>query len=115
MIGYPDFSMLHIFLFDSRILIPIFSVQDGSILAWKIDSENNSLELAASLVGHKLSVTSFMVADMLYSASIDHTIKVIIISCIIAKLVAAFVVFHSILVTKMSSLVLVKTNDPCIF
>ncbi|KAG6482466.1 zinc finger CCCH domain-containing protein 48-like [Zingiber officinale] len=51
-------------------------VQDGSILTWKIDSENNSLELAASLVAHKLTVTSFMVGDMLYSASMDHTIKV---------------------------------------
>ncbi|XP_074570397.1 zinc finger CCCH domain-containing protein 48-like [Curcuma longa] len=51
-------------------------IQDGSILAWKIDSENNSLEPTAALVGHKLAVTSFMVGDMLYSASMDHTIKV---------------------------------------
>ncbi|KAK9128589.1 hypothetical protein Syun_017386 [Stephania yunnanensis] len=52
--------------------------QDGTILAWKYSDSIKSFELAASLKGHNLAVVSLFVGagKMLYSASMDHTIRV---------------------------------------
>ncbi|KAK9144991.1 hypothetical protein Sjap_004894 [Stephania japonica] len=52
--------------------------QDGTILAWKYNDLIKSFELAASLRGHNLAVVSLFVGagKMLYSASMDHTIRV---------------------------------------
>ncbi|KAK9096499.1 hypothetical protein Sjap_021996 [Stephania japonica] len=52
--------------------------QDGTILAWKYNDSSKSFELAASLRGHNLAVVSLFVGagKMLYSASMDHTIRV---------------------------------------
>nr|QEX51168.1 zinc finger CCCH domain-containing protein 17-like isoform X1 [Cymbidium ensifolium]QEX51178.1 zinc finger CCCH domain-containing protein 17-like isoform X4 [Cymbidium ensifolium] len=52
-------------------------IQDGRILAWKFIAVGNRFEPAASLSGHLLAVVSLVVGAMrLYSASMDHTIRV---------------------------------------
>lgn len=52
-------------------------IQDGRILAWKFIAVGNCFEPAASLSGHLLAVVSLVVGAMrLYSASMDHTIRV---------------------------------------
>ncbi|KAF5952943.1 hypothetical protein HYC85_010887 [Camellia sinensis] len=51
--------------------------QDGTILAWKSNSQSNCPELAASLKGHSHGVVSLVIgADRLYSGSMDTTIRV---------------------------------------
>ncbi|KAL7233403.1 hypothetical protein ACSBR1_017098 [Camellia fascicularis] len=51
--------------------------QDGTILAWKSNSQSNCPELAASLKGHSHGVVSLVIgADRLYSGSMDNTIRV---------------------------------------
>lgn len=51
--------------------------QDGTILAWKFNSATNTFDPAASLTGHMLPVISLVSEkDRLYSASMDHTIRV---------------------------------------
>ena len=51
--------------------------QDGTILAWKFNSAANTFEPATFLAGHTLPVVSLVSgADRLYSASMDHTIRV---------------------------------------
>lgn len=54
-----------------------YSIQDGSILAWKFNAATNSFEPAASLVGHTLAVVTLVVGgNRMYSGSMDHTIRV---------------------------------------
>lgn len=51
--------------------------QDGSILAWKSNSESHRVELVATLKGHRSSVLSLVVGcSRLYSGSEDRTIRV---------------------------------------
>ena len=51
--------------------------QDGTVLVWKFNVADNTFEPAASLSGHTLPVVSLISgADRLYSASMDHTIRV---------------------------------------
>jgi len=51
--------------------------QDGTILAWKFNPAANTFDPVTSLTGHMLPVVSLVsVKDKLYSASMDHTIRV---------------------------------------
>ncbi|GFY85952.1 zinc finger WD40 repeat protein 1 [Actinidia rufa] len=52
--------------------------QDGTIVAWKSNSQTNCPELAASMKGHSGGVVSLVVGanSWLYSGSMDHTIRV---------------------------------------
>lgn len=51
--------------------------EDGTIFAWKFNSPANAFEPAVSLAGHTLPVVSLVSgAGRLYSASMDHTIRV---------------------------------------
>ncbi|XP_052177807.1 zinc finger CCCH domain-containing protein 17-like isoform X4 [Diospyros lotus] len=53
------------------------AAQDGTILAWKFRSENEHPELIASLKVHSCAVISLAIgANMLYSGSMDNTIRV---------------------------------------
>eukprot|EP00253_Pinus_taeda_P021228 PITA_21228 len=50
---------------------------DGTILAWKFNPTTNTFDLATSLTGHMLPVVSLVSRkDKLFSASMDHTIRV---------------------------------------
>lgn len=50
---------------------------DGTILAWKFNPAANTFDPVTSLTGHMLPVVSLVsVKDKLYSASMDHTIRV---------------------------------------
>lgn len=52
-------------------------LQDGTILAWKYNPTTNTFDLATSLTGHMLPVVSLVSRkDKLFSASMDHTIRV---------------------------------------
>ncbi|GFY99611.1 zinc finger WD40 repeat protein 1 [Actinidia rufa] len=52
--------------------------QDGTILAWKSNSQTNCPELVASMKGHSGGVVSLVgdAKNRLYSGSMDHTIRV---------------------------------------
>ncbi|GMP43177.1 hypothetical protein CsSME_00012642 [Camellia sinensis var. sinensis] len=51
--------------------------QDGTIVAWKSNSQSNCPELAALLKGHSHGVVSLVIgADRLYSGSMDNTVRV---------------------------------------
>ncbi|XP_052184652.1 zinc finger CCCH domain-containing protein 63-like isoform X2 [Diospyros lotus] len=55
----------------------ITGAENGTILAWKFRSEIEIPESATSLKGHSRAVTSLIIgAGMLYSGSIDNTIRV---------------------------------------
>jgi WD40 repeat protein len=72
-------SLLLCWIYTNKFLLSFLELQSGSILVWKAtDSESDPFKYLTSLEGHHSGeVTCFVVGgEVLYSGSVDKTIKV---------------------------------------
>ncbi|XP_020259619.1 zinc finger CCCH domain-containing protein 17-like [Asparagus officinalis] len=73
--GKSPVGRVYALAFDNESLFA--AIQDGCILAWKLNDQENSFEPAVPLKGHQRSVVSLVIrGGRLYSGCMDSTIRV---------------------------------------